>query len=144
MVAALAATALGLALSTGTAVAASRSGTDDFTFTNRAADTVPCTVDTVQELSETGLLSVSTTLSGPEDCTASRLSIYVEYRRRSDGTGQWVSTEGEGRFLSATFDDVASRVGSQHSVYLSACDCGAVSRTASDGPTWGPSSSGHG
>jgi hypothetical protein len=124
VVAPLAATALGLGLGTGTAGAALESRTDSFTFSNRAGASVTCTVDSVQDLSDDGSLTVSTTLSGPAECTASFMDIGVVYRHRSDGSGHRAVVEGEGRSVSATYDDVAPRVQSTHFVNLAACDCG--------------------
>ena len=122
-VAPLAATALGLGLGTGTAGAASISRTDSFTFTNRAGNSVTCTVESVQDLSDDGFLTVSTSLSGPADCTASSIGVYVEYHARSDGDFQNSSVEGEGRFVSATYFNAAPSVFSSHSVSLPACAC---------------------
>jgi hypothetical protein len=124
VVAPLAATALGLAFGTGTAGAAALSRTDTFTFTNPAGQRVTCTVESTQDLADTGTLRVYTTLSGPADCTANSMDIGVEYRSRSDGSGHRAVVEGEGRSVSATYDDVAPRVQSTHFVNLAACDCG--------------------
>jgi hypothetical protein len=124
VVAPLAATALGLGLGTGTAGAAELARTDTFTFTNSAGARVTCTVESTQDLSGTGTLRVSTTLSGPSDCIASSMDIAVEYHRRSDGSGHRAVVEGEGRSLSATYDDVAPSVRSSHFVSVEACDCG--------------------
>lgn len=124
MVAPLAATVLGVGLGIDTAGAAELSRTDTFTFTNPAGARVTCTVESAQDLSDTGTLRVSTTLSGTEDCTASSMDIAVEYRSRSDGSGHRAVVEGEGRSLSATYDDVAPSVRSSHFVSVEACDCG--------------------
>ena len=123
VVAPLAATVLGLGLSTGTAGAASRSRTDTITFTNRAGDTVTCTVKGFHELSDNGRISASTTLSGPADCTASYMSLSVQYSR-ANGESRSVGVEGDGRFLSMSVDAAAVSVeGSSHFVSLSACEC---------------------
>lgn len=124
VVAPLAATALALGLSTGTADAATRSRTDSFTFTNRAGARVTCTVQSFQDqFSEPGFsgLGVSTSLSGPADCTGF-LSIFVEYRG-SDGESQFASVDAEGRSVSGFFEDAATPVQSFHSVFLPACEC---------------------
>jgi len=125
VVAPLTATALGLGLGTGTAGAAVRSRTDTFTFTNRAGASVTCTMTSVQDLSETGRLRVSTTLSGPADCTASSLSISVQWARPSDGAARVAVVEGEGRSISATLDDIPSTVRSGHGGRFPACECNA-------------------
>lgn len=123
MAAPLAATVLGLGLSTGTAGAASRSRTDTITFTNGAGDTVTCTVEGFHELSEDGRISASTTLSGPADCTASYMNLFVRYSR-ADGESRTVEVEGEGRFLSTSTDAAAVSVeASSHFVSLPACGC---------------------
>ena len=126
MVAPLAATALGLGLCTGTADAASRTRTDSFTFTNRAGTSVTCTVDSAQDLSEDGFLTLSITLSGPADCTPSSVGIYVEYHARSDGDFLNARVQGDGRSLSATYFDAAPSVFSTHGVSVPACDCNAI------------------
>ena len=117
MVAPLAATLLGLGLSTGTADAASRARTDSFTFTNRAGARVTCTVQSFQDqFSEDGFsgLSVSTSLSGPADCTGF-LDIFVETR--------FTYVSAEGRSVSGFFEDAAAPVFSSHYVFVPACEC---------------------
>jgi hypothetical protein len=124
VVAPLAATALGLALSTGTAGAALRSRTDSFTFTNRAGARVTCTVESFQDqFSEEGFngLSVGTFLSGPADCAGS-LNIFVEYRD-TDGESRFASLSAEGRSVSGFFEDAVTPVQSFHSVFVPACEC---------------------
>jgi hypothetical protein len=123
VVAPLAATALALGLGTGTAGAASRARTDSFTFTNDAGNSVTCTVESAQELSEDGFLTLTTTVSGPADCDPSSLGLYVEYHARSDGDFHNSSVHGEGRSLSATYFNAAPSVASVHSVSVPACDC---------------------
>ena len=122
MVAPLAATALGLGFGTGVAGAAELARTDSFTFTNPAGARVTCTVESTQDLSRDGQITASTTLSGPADCTASSMSIFVQYSGSGDsGTAR---VEGEGRFLSTTIDTAATSVTSSHFVRVEACDCG--------------------
>ena len=123
MVAPLAATALGLGFGTGTAGAAALSRTDSFTFTNSAGARVTCTVESVQDLAGDGSLTVSTTLSGPADCTASYMDLAVLYQRRSDGESDSAFQEGQGTSLSYSVDDVAAPVRSQHFVQVGACEC---------------------
>jgi hypothetical protein len=123
VVAPLAATALGLGLGTGTAGAALESRTDSFTFSNRAGASVTCTVDSVQGLSDDGSLTVSTTLSGPAECTASFMDIGVVYRHRSTGESDSAYQESRGTSLSYSVDDVAVPIRSEHIVLLDACDC---------------------
>lgn len=119
----LAATALGLGLSTGTAAAALRTRTDSFTFTNRAGARVTCTVQSVQDLADDGSLTVSTTLSGPADCTADYMDIGVVYRHRSTGEQDSAFQEGRGTSLSFSVEDVAAPVRSEHIVLLNSCEC---------------------
>lgn len=122
--AALAATAMGLGLETGTAGAATRSRSDSFTFTNGAGNSVTCTVESSQDLdAENGFLTLSTTISGPADCTPSSIGIYVEYHRRSNGEFASASVEGDGRSISAFIRDAAPSVVSAHGVTVPACDC---------------------
>jgi hypothetical protein len=123
VVAPLAVTALGLGLGTAPAGAASLSRTDSFTFTNPAGARVTCTVQSVQDLSDGGSLAVSTTLSGPADCTANYMDLAVLYQRRSDGESDSAFQEGQGTSLSYTVDDVAAPVRSQHFVQVDACGC---------------------
>jgi hypothetical protein len=119
----LAATALGLGLTTGTAEAALRTRTDRFTFTNEAGAQVTCTVESVQDLSEDGSLTVSTALSGPADCTASFMDI-AAYERGPDGDYQEIEyIEGRGTFLTMTLHDVTAPIRSAHFVFLDACNC---------------------
>lgn len=121
--ASLAATALGLGLTTGTAEAALRTRSNSFTFTNGAGVRVTCTVEGVQDLSDDGSLTVSTTLSGHADCTASFMDIAV-YERRSDGQYEEIEyIEGRGTFLSMTLEDVTAPIRSLHFVFLDTCDC---------------------
>jgi hypothetical protein len=122
LIAPLAATALGLGLSVGPAGAASRSRTDTFTFTNSAGNSVTCTFESVQDLTDNGFLTVSTTVSGPADCDASRMAIHVEYHRSGGGSGT-SDVEGQGRFLSATYTGVAPSVFSAHAASLPGCGC---------------------
>jgi hypothetical protein len=121
-VAPLAATVLGLGRSTGTADAALRSRTDTITFTNRAGVSVTCTVGSFHELSDVGRVRASTTLSGPADCTASFMSLFLQYSR-SNGESRTAEVEGEGRFLPATLDAAAVSVQSSHFVSLPASEC---------------------
>jgi hypothetical protein len=121
-VAPLAATVLGLGLSTGTAGAASRSRTDTVTFTNRAGDTVTCTLVSSHDIDETGRIRASTTLSGPADCTGSPIRLFVRYGL-SNGESQSVEMEGEGRSLVANLRPPAVWVESASGVTLSACGC---------------------
>jgi len=123
VVAPLAVTALGLGFGSGTAGAAALSRTDSFTFTNQAGARVTCTVESVQDLSDDGSLTLSTTLSGPADCTASFMDIGVVYERRSDGESDSAYRPGEGTFLSLSVDDVAAPVRSEHLVFLDTCGC---------------------
>jgi hypothetical protein len=124
VVAPLAATALGLGLGTGPAGAASRSRSDSFTFTNRAGASVTCTVESSQDLdSGNGFLTLSTTISGPADCTPSSIGVYVEYHLRPDGDSASASVSGDGRSISAFFREAAPSVFSTHSVSVAACDC---------------------
>jgi hypothetical protein len=122
VVAPLAATALTLGLGTGTAGAASRTRTDTFSFTNAAGTSVACTIESVQDLSDNGFLTVSTTVSGPADCEPSSLSLHVEYHRVGGG-GEFSNVQGAGRSLSATYSGVAPSVLSAHGGYLPACGC---------------------
>ena len=123
VVAPLAATALGLGLGTGPAGAASLSRTDSFTFTNASGARVTCTVESVQDLADDGSLTVSTTLSGPADCTASFMDIGVAYRHRSTGESDSAYQESRGTSLSFSVGDVAVPVRSEHLVYLNSCRC---------------------
>ena len=119
----LAATALGVGLSSGTADAALRTRTDSFSFTSRAGARVTCTVDSTQDLADDGSLTVSTILSGPTDCTASYMDVAALYHHRSDGASDSAFREGSGRSISLSVGDVAAPVRSQHVVYLDTCRC---------------------
>jgi hypothetical protein len=123
VVAPLAATALALGLGTGTAGAADLSRTDTFTFTNSSGSRVTCTVVSTQDLADDGTLTVSTTLSGPADCTASYMDVAAVYHRRSDGQQDSAFREGRGTSISLSVDDVGTPVSSQHVVYLQTCGC---------------------
>ena len=124
MVAPLAVSVVVLGVSTGTAGAAVRSRTDSFTFRNSAGTSVTCTVQNVQDLSASGVLHLSTTISGPADCEADFIEQYQSYNRRSDGEPQTPYVEGRGRSLSSTYDDVAAPVRSGYLMSFPACDCG--------------------
>jgi len=123
VVAPLAVTALGLGLGTGTAGAVLKSRTDSFTFRNPSGAQVTCTVQSAHDLADDGSLTVSTTLSGPVECTASFMDIGVEYRHRSTGEADSAYQESSGTSLSYSIDDVAAPVRSEHLVLLDACDC---------------------
>jgi hypothetical protein len=124
VVAPLAAMALGLGLTAGTADAASRERTDSFTFTNRSGARVTCTVQSFQDqFSDEGFngLSVGTFLSGPAACTGF-VDIFVDYR--SPGGGErFGAVSAQGRAASGFFDDAVGPVRSSHSVFIEACGC---------------------
>jgi hypothetical protein len=122
-VAPLAATALGLGLGTSTAGAAVRSRIDTFDFTNRAGATVTCTVESTEDLDSDDFLTVSTTVSGPADCTPSLITMLVSYESTSSGGTVNARVEGDGRSLSALFGNAAPSIYSEHFVAVPACDC---------------------